>query len=376
MQNNLAPPSRTDPSRADVPPVRPTRPLRLLLALVALLLTGCTGLVPTPGTGATPSPSPRTTTAPDTVIGAWLQAATEEGAIHAYADLTRQDTDELDRLLARRYPGVRVEWTRGPDRELMTRAVAERGAGGGTWDVFVGEAAPALAGGDHVASWSPPEAGAIRAELLDPRSRWYALTETYHVLEYNSELVPFAARPTSYEMLQDARFYGGLSIQDDSLSWLKGMLASRGPQPAIDLLRPLAQQGMLTRRTPTDLSAFLAAGRNAVAVTNHLDAVERDRRTGGKVGWVAIEPVIVQPSAVVVAADAPRPNGARLVANFLLSADAQHALAANGRVPARVDVDPDPQGLVRGLRTHLALPPVGQEEQELRALHASLWFGR
>ncbi len=77
----------------------------------------------------------------------------------------------------------------------------------------------------------------------------------------------------------------------------------------------------------------------------------------------------------MVAEDAPRPNGARLVANFLLSADAQHALAALGRIPARVDVDPEPQGLVRGLRTHLTAPPVGHQEQELRGLYADL-FGR
>src|SRR3712207_9356967 len=92
------------------------------------------------------------------------------------------------------------------------------------------------------------------------------------------------------------------------------MLETRGQQQAVDLLRPLAGQGVATRRDPIELSAFLAAGRHAVAVANRLDTVERDRRTGAKAAWGAIQPVVVHPTAVVVADDAPRPNGARSAA--------------------------------------------------------------
>ena len=41
----------------------------------------------------------------------------------------------------------------------------------------------------------------------------------------------------------------------------------------------------------------------------------------------------------------------------MLSPDAQVVLAAAGRVPSRPDVDPEPQTLVRGLSTHVTLPP-------------------
>ena len=347
----------------------------LFSALVAVLVIACG-----PSTASTPtpvgSPTPRTTSAPATIVEAWSAAAETEGTVRVYADFTRRETEELTRLLTRRYPKLQVEWTHGSDRQLLARALAERNAGGTVWDVFVGDAAPALVASVPVARWVPPEAAAIRPELLDPQGQWFPLALTHHVLEYNPELVPFASRPTAYETLREPRFFGRLAVEDESLTWLKGMLESRGQQGALDLLRPLAAQGVATRRTPTDLSAYLAAGWHAVAVVNRLDAVERDRRTGAKAAWVAIEPVIVQPTAVVVADDAPRPNGARLVANFLLSADAQHALATSGRIPARADVDPEPQGLVRGLRTHRTLPPIGRQEQELRALYADLWADR
>ena len=350
----------------------------VLVGLLVALLTGCSAA--RSGTGTpTPvaSPAPRTTTsAPATVVEAWSTASETEGTVQVYADLTWRETEELGRLLGRRYPKLRVEWTRGSDRALLARALAERNEGGATWDVFVGDAAPALVATVPAARWAPPEAPAIRRDLVDPQGQWFALALTYHVLEYNPELVPFGSRPTAYETLREPRFYGRLAVEEESLTWLKGMLESRGRQQALDLLRPLAAQGVVARRSPADLSAYLAAGWHTVAVVNRLDVVERDRRTGAKAAWVAIEPIVVQPTAVVVAEDAPRPNGARLVANFLLSADAQHALAATGRVPARVDVDPEPRGLVRGLQTRLTLPPVGRQEQELRALYADLWAER
>ena len=347
----------------------------VLCALVAVLLAGC-GTSPLAAPTPRPSPTTRTTSAPTTLVEAWYAAAETEGVVRVYADLSERETDELGRLLARRYPTLRVEWARGLDRTLLARALAERADGGATWDVFVGDAGPALAAAGLAAHWAPPEAPAIRPGLADPEGQWFGLAVTYHVLAYNPELVPFETRPTAYETLREPRFYGRLAVAEESLTWLKGMLEVHGQQQALDLLQPLAAQGVVTRRNPTDLSAYLAAGWHAVAVVNRLAAVERDRRAGAKTAWVGIDPVVVQPTAVVVAGDAPRPNGARLVANFLLSADAQHALAAQGRVPARVDVAPEPQSLVHGLRTHLTLPPVGRQEQELRALYADLWSDR
>jgi ABC-type Fe3+ transport system substrate-binding protein len=121
---------------------------------------------------------------------------------------------------------------------------------------------------------------------------------------------------------------------------------------------------------------FVTAGDEAVAIDARLDVVERERRGGGKTAWVGPDPVIAQPLAMVVSAATDRPNGARLVANYLLSPDAQVILASAGRVPSRADVDPEPQTLVRGLRAHLTLPPEGQAERELWDLWKELWGRR
>ena len=76
---------------------------------------------------------------------------------------------------------------------------------------------------------------------------------------------------------------------------------------------------------------------------------------------------------MALAARSTRPNAARLFANFMLSPDAQVVLAAAGRVPSRSDVDPEPQTLVRGLATHVTLPPQGAAETDLRLRWTDLW---
>ena len=208
------------------------------------------------------------------------------------------------------------------------------------------------------------------------RGAWYAVALTYHVLQYNTDLIPPATRPTTYEALREARSFGSMAILDGDLTWLRGLVESRGRDEAVQLLEPLARQAVRPVADARSLSALVTAGQQAVAIDTYLDAVERDRRGGGKTGWVPIEPVITQPVAMVLAAGSERPNAARLFANFMLSPDAQAVLAGLGRVPSRPDVDPEPQTLVRGIRTRMTLPPQGVVEREMRALWNEIWSRR
>ncbi len=211
--------SRFNAFARTVAPRRRVMPRRAFLgAVTAALLAACgpseSGTPPT-----SPVTRPRATSIAATILEGWRAAAGTEGAVQVYADLGRREADDLTRLLARRYPNLRVEWTLGSDRALLARARAERASGGGTWDVFVGDAAPTLAGTDGAARWAPPEAVAIGPELVDPHGQWFALALTHHVLEYNPELVPFTSRPTAYETLRESRFLGRLAVEDESLTW-------------------------------------------------------------------------------------------------------------------------------------------------------------
>ena len=357
------------------PPGRRGWCLAALAGAVMLLLVGCDVLTPPPGLLATPAVPTREAASS---AATWAEGARAEGAVSVYADLSPAEAEEIGKLFGRKHPGIRVDWTRGLDRDLLGRAQAEArdGSDRSTFDVFVGDVGTLLKAAGRAVAWSPPEAAALRSGLADPDGAWYGVALTHHVVQYNSEQIQVAGTPVAYEELATPTLLGRVAVEEEALTWLKGLIEVRGREGAVEALTALAQTGVVSRRGPQPLSNLVAAGQFAVVVANRLDAVERDKRAGAKTGWIAIQPVIVQPTVAVVAVAAPHPNAARLFANFLFSADAQVVLAQSGRVPARQDVDPEPQGLVRGLQTHLTLPPEGPAAGELRALYAEIWRGR
>jgi ABC-type Fe3+ transport system substrate-binding protein len=358
---------------------RLTRRGHLVARTAALVLTVLTTAcsfgagAPPPTAVPTPTPAPRPTAEPPAAVGAWYVAAKAEDPVRIRADLTAGEVDALTRALQGRYPQVEVEWRRGPDADLLQTTLSEARSQRADWDVYVGDSGPALKTARLALRWTPPEARGVPASLIDPEGAWYAVASTFHVIQYHTEQVPPAHVPPTYEALRHPGYLGRLAIEDRNLTWLKGMIETRGPDATGDLIRGLAQQAVTFRRDARSLVIFVTAGDDAVAIDARLDVVERERRNGGKSAWVGPDPVIAQPLAMVVSASTDRPNGARLVANYLLSHDAQAILASAGRVPSRADVDPEPQTLVRGLKPQVTLPPEGQAERELLDLWRELW---
>ncbi len=348
---------------------------RLIAALVvtagsaslgcALLTPGADPAAPSPAARPSPSPAPR--------IAAWEERARSEGSVQVYAELTLAEIEALQAVIGSAHPGVSVEWTYGPDAELLDLALKHTDDGRPGWDVYVGDAGTRLARAGLTARWTPPEAGALRHEYADPGGGWHAMAATYYVLQYHTELVPPSARPARYEDLGDSRFAHRLAAEQEPLTWLAGLVERLGRTETGQLLESLATQGVTPRRGAESLSQAVASGRYALAIANRLEAVERDRQSGAKTAWVALDPLIAQPTVVVVAAEAAHASGARLVANALLSASAQATLAALGRVPTRHDLDAEVAAPVRRLRPHVTLSPDAPTEQELRDLYALLW---
>jgi iron(III) transport system substrate-binding protein len=57
--------------------------------------------------------------------------------------------------------------------------------------------------------------------------------------------------------------------------------------------------------------------------------------------WVALEPVVVRLNPIMMAANAPHPNSAKLFIDFALSREGQEIIRDSFRIPVRNDVDPN-----------------------------------
>lgn len=349
-----------------------------VFACVCAMVAAC-GLQPpsqAPTAVPTATPAPRPTAEPPAAVGGWYVAAQSEEPVRIWADLTAGETDGIEKLLSQRYPKLKIEWRRGADRQLYQQSLVDARAGKVAWDVYVGDSGLLLRGSQLAMRWTPPEARTVPSELVDPEGAWYALASTYHVVQYNSEQVPPRRVPKTYEDLLDSSFFGRLAIEDQGLTWLRGLVETRGRDATIDLLRALSQQSVTFRSEPRTLVVFVTAGQQAIAIDARMDVVERERRTGGKTAWIGIDPVIVQPLAMVLSATTDRPNASRLVANYLLSQDVQSLLARAGRAPSRPDVDTEPVTLTRGLRSRVTLPPDSATERDLSELWREIWGRR
>jgi ABC-type Fe3+ transport system substrate-binding protein len=103
----------------------------------------------------------------------------------------------------------------------------------------------------------------------------------------------------------------------------------------------------------------------------HAAEVEDGKKAGAPVEWVkTLDPIVTSPSVVALSARAPHPNAARLLVDFLLSAEGQRLIAGQGRVPARIDIADGREQGPQSLKLHYVNPDLARDfnrfEKEFR----------
>jgi ABC-type Fe3+ transport system substrate-binding protein len=78
---------------------------------------------------------------------------------------------------------------------------------------------------------------------------------------------------------------------------------------------------------------------------------------GDPVDWWILEPVITSMGEIGVNAKAPHPNAAKLLANFLISGEAQQMRTQWGRIPSRADVESNPPGILKAFEDKRQIQP-------------------
>jgi iron(III) transport system substrate-binding protein len=102
---------------------------------------------------------------------------------------------------------------------------------------------------------------------------------------------------------------------------------------------------------------LVAAGEYPLLIA-YAHSIESAKHAGAPIDWLPLEPVPVQLSVLMMAANAPHPNSAKRFIDFLLSSEAQVTMRRMKRIPLRKDVEPDPARLLKGYK-RVALQPEG-----------------
>jgi iron(III) transport system substrate-binding protein len=296
-----------------------------------------------------------------------LEAAKKEGSLVIYSSINEEEGLPIWRRFEQQ-TGLKVEYVRGSDAQLIARMMIESRAGRGAWDLVLITAAHKLPQ-PMLAQIDPPEAQHLFAAARDPNRRWFGFSANYNVPAYNTNLVKAADLPKSYEELAKRSDWAGrVVVNEYDSEWVTALLEHYGESQGRTLLRDLG-----AALKPAIVNGHLAVARAVgsgeyfVALTNYVNLTMNVKLAGAPTDYWAIDPVGVFYMQMSASAQAPHPNAARLGANFILSQEGQSLLAVRGRIPSRTDVETNPPGVLKALLTRKVMPILLDPEQEKKA---------
>jgi ABC-type Fe3+ transport system substrate-binding protein len=271
----------------------------------------------------------------------YYEKAKQEGQVNWYTTLII-DTAVIPLTTAfeKRYPGVKVYYSRADSTPTILKIMNEAKAGKVQADVTDGTGtSPPLQRAGMLAQYKPTGWDAFPAQLKDPDGYWIANILYFQTAAINTEMVKGADVPKTLEDLLNPKWKGSKIAWSTSTAggaaFIGGILTGLGEEKGMDFLRRLSKQEVVnlgvSARAVVDK---IDAGEYPIAlgIFNHHTVMDAEK--GAPVIWLPIEPILAPLSVESVLKDAPHPNAARLFVDFLVSEEAARVLADVGFLPA------------------------------------------
>lgn len=282
-----------------------------------------------------------------------IDAAKKEGEVVWYTTLiVNQAIRPLQAAFEAKYPGVKMQYARADDSPTALKLLNEARSGRVQADIFDGlYNMVALNRAGLVAPFLPPNFAQYPTELKDKDGIWIAILLYVFAPGINTNLVPQAEAPKTYEDLLDPQWQGKMAWNTSSVAggpgFVGNLLISRGEERGISYLRALARQNIINiEASSRAILDQVIAGEFPIGLMmfNHHTVISA--RKGAPTTWLKIEPVPVAFDAIALLKDAPHPNAARLLMEFLTSEEGQLVLQKADYLPAL----PSVPAMVQGLR--------------------------
>lgn len=271
-----------------------------------------------------------------------LAAAKKEGNVVVYGSMNEREALPYYKIFTDA-TGVKVTYVRSSDTALMGRIAVEFRAKQNAWDVLM--TTPVNRVPDPVlAQIDPPEAKGLIPQARGANRRWYGVYANYNSPAYNTKFVKKEQLPKTYEdFLKKKEWRGKVAIDNGDTEWLMAIFKHYGEakgrklvQDIVATLAPVVTEGHLA------LARAVGSGEYWVALNNYTNLTVNVKLGGAPTDYWAMDPVALIFGSVGVSANAPNPNAARLLANYVLSREAQTQLTKRGRIPTRPDTPSNP----------------------------------
>ncbi|MBI4523764.1 MAG: extracellular solute-binding protein [Deltaproteobacteria bacterium] len=306
-----------------------------------------------------------------------VENARKEGALNLYGSIRDDEAKGIFDVFKKRYPGIAINYFRSSEDKLVSKILGESKAGTYNFDIMDSSGSYHLKTLGLALKWLSPSAAGINPDLLDPDEMATPVRINTNVIQYNTKLVSKIEIPGSYEELADPKWRGKLCLEDSDFEWFAGMIKIMGKDKALDLFRRIAANKPTIRNGHGLLADLVAAGECPLAINQYGNQVALVQKRGGPTDFIAINPVMTIVVPAVISKNAPHANAAKLYVNWITSKEGQELIVKNGgRIPVRIDVDPDPPKLTKGLKLKIAQRLQGREFRDIQALYRQVWQGR
>jgi iron(III) transport system substrate-binding protein len=269
-----------------------------------------------------------------------LDGAKKEGQVVFYASMETSSAQQLVSQFETKYPFIKVDYTRIGSEKMSPRLIGEAQARKVRADVvhqsgfdFYGVLQKGI-----FESYNSPERAALPLEYRDEKGYWTINSATLNVIGYHKRQVPAAEVPRSFWDLTAPKWKGQLLMDENESKWMAGMISYYGEARIMELMRKLAAQDIQFRAGHSLIQTLMAAGERPITVVAFANGVERLKKEGAPVDWIAPEVVIGLTFGLGLVKDAPHPNAARLLIDFILSREGQQIIADVGYYAPRRDV--------------------------------------
>jgi iron(III) transport system substrate-binding protein len=192
------------------------------------------------------------------------------------------------------------------------------------------------------------------------------------VLSYNKRLVRPQDIPKTYEALLDPKWKGQKIGLETSAGVLHALMPVWGKEKALNYFRQLAAQNPVPKESSSIIVQLLGAGEMPLGIgLAHL--FELYSRKGAPIDWLPLEPAVVRVIPMMLAAKARHPSGAKLLYDFLLSAEGQQIIKSYNRPTVRRDILPDPPRLIQGYRRVTMYPDLYRNLDETQKIYNEMF---
>ena len=271
----------------------------------------------------------------------------KEGAVVWYTSTPLRQAQVVGEAFEKKY-GFKVEVFRTGGEQVIQRFNTEIAAGKTVVDLLTASDPAAfdeMVKKSQLVKFRPEHTDKVPDAARNPDGFWVAQRLNLTVMAYRSDKENAAEMPKKWGDVADPKFKGKLVHADPAFTAIaQQIVGTFARDKGWEFYEALKKNDMMIVQGHQQLAEILALGERTVAA----EAGDADmwdlRRKGVKVETIYPEDgTFVIPAPTGIVANSPHPNAAKLLAEFMLSDEAQKLFPAEGFYAARADMPP-PEG--------------------------------